>query len=135
MNKIFDVITITLLIVMANSSVMAAPQSATPSPSPNLGRTTPTGSLIVAKYECRSRGPSSGEIVLRANKKYEVKQQTGKYQPSQLGYRFLTGPLQGQSIVIAKDNIYLVNTKNEARAAELAAADAALFCTGGMIHY
>jgi hypothetical protein len=129
MNKIFDVITITLLIVMANSSVMAAPQSATPSPSPNLGRS------IVAKYECRSRGPSSGEIVLRVNKKYEVKQQTGNYRHSQLGYRFLTGPLQGQSIVIAKDNIYLVNTKDEARAAELAAADAALFCTGSMIHY
>jgi hypothetical protein len=135
MNKIFDVIIITLLIVMANSSAMAAPQSATPAPSSNLARAIPSGRSVVAKYECRSRGPSSGEIVLRANKKYEVKQQTGKYQRSQLGYRFLTGPLQGQSIVIAKDNIYLVDTKSEAKAAELAAADAALFCTGSMVRY
>jgi hypothetical protein len=46
MNKIFDVIIITLLIVMANSSAMAAPQSATPAPSSNLARAIPSGRSI-----------------------------------------------------------------------------------------
>lgn len=130
MNKIFDVFVITLLIVIANSSAMAGQ-----TPANNPGITTPQGKSIVAKYECRSRGVNTGPILLRANRNYEVKQQPGKYQKSPLGYRFLTGTLKGQSIVIQNNNIYLVNTKSEAKAAEAAAVDGALFCTGGMIYY
>ena len=129
MNKIFDVITITLLIVIANSSAIFA------APSRNPGIVAPTGNSPVAQYECRSRGPSTGQIVLRANNKYDVKHKTGKYQQSEFGYRFLTGPLKRQSIIRQMGNTYLVNTKNEARAAKLAAADGALFCTGGVIYY
>jgi hypothetical protein len=133
MNKIFDVFVITSLIVIANSAAMATPPSATPTTNPGI--IAPTGRSIVAQYECRSRGPSTGQIVLRANNKYDAKQQIGRYQQSKVGYRFFTGPLKGQSIVRQQGNTYLVSTKSEARAAELAAADGALFCTGGVIYY
>jgi hypothetical protein len=135
MNRIFDVFITTLLIVIANSAAMATPPSATPAPTTNPGIIAPTGRSIVAQYECRSRGPSTGPIVLRANNKYDAKQKIGRYQQSKVGYRFFTGPLKGQSIVRQQGNTYLVSTKSEARAAELAAADGALFCTGGVIYY
>ncbi len=135
MNKIFDVFAITLLIVIANSAAMATPPTVAPKPTTNQGIIAPTGGSVVAKYECRSRGPSTGPIVLRANNKYDAKQKTGRYRQSKVGYRFRTGPLQGQSIVRQQGNTYLVDTKNEARAAELAAADGAAICTGGVIYY
>jgi hypothetical protein len=50
MNKIFDVITITLLIVIANSSAMAAPLTQS-SPGQKLTSSIPNGQSIVVKYE------------------------------------------------------------------------------------
>jgi hypothetical protein len=128
MNKLFDVLIITLSIVIANSVAMAMP-----SPSANPGLIAPSGGAIVARYECRSRGLNTGPIILRANNKYDAKQQTGRYQTSKVGYRFLTGPFQGQSIVHQNSNTYFVNTKIEAKAAEAATYDAAAVCTGGVI--
>ena len=95
----------------------------------------PKGKDLVAKFDCRSRGPGSGEIALQANGKYTVAKQSGKYAPTPSGYRFSNGKLKGQSIVRQQGNIYLVSTKNAASAAEVAAADGALFCTGGEIKY
>lgn len=138
MNRIVKFCAATLLLAVA-PVVAPIPSSAELKPtgirSQNQGIVAPQGKEIVARYECRSRGPSTGEIVLRANGKYNVKNRQGKYQPSRRGYRFLTGALKGQSIVRQEGNIYLVSTKDEARAAELAAADGALLCTGGEIKY
>jgi hypothetical protein len=138
MNKLINISVTAALLTFVNLPIAAKPAPAIPSPTPSqspAGIVAPTGESVVAQYECRSRGPSTGQIILRANNKYDVKQQTGKYQQSQVGYRFLTGPLKGQSIVRKKGNTYLVSTRNEARADRLAAVDAALFCTGGVIYY
>jgi hypothetical protein len=51
MNKIFDVITITLLIVIANSSAMAATPLTQSSLGQKLTSSTPNGQSIVVKYE------------------------------------------------------------------------------------
>jgi hypothetical protein len=139
MNRIIHVCTTTLLltfatVMVANNRSSADPNPA-PTPSPTPGIVAPQGKDLIAKFECRSRGPSTGEILLRANGKYTVQQKKGNYYPTRRGYRFITGSLKGQSIVRQKGNIYLVSTQNEARAAELAAADGALFCTGGEIKY
>lgn len=139
MNKLNNIAVTTALLTLANWSIVMMPTWAAPtptsSPTQNPGIIAPTGNSVVAKYECRSIGPSTGEIMLRANNKYDVNGKTGRYQQSPVGYRFLTGPLKRQSIVRQKGNTYLVSTRDEARAAELAASDGASICTGGVIYY
>ncbi len=138
MNKIIHVFTTTLLLTFANLMVVTRSPADIQKNSPpvqNQGIVAPKGNDLIAKFECRSRRPSIGEILLRANSKYQVKQQIGRYLSTPVGYRFINGLLRGQSIVRQQGNIYLVNTKNEAKAAELAAADGALVCTGGEIKY
>jgi hypothetical protein len=147
MNKITHVWTTTLLLTLANVAVATTGRvplthNITPivAQSQPQAIVTPKGKELVAKFDCRSRGPSIGEISLQANGKYTVAtgnrtvQQVGKYAPTPSGYRFINGKLKGQSIVRQQGNIYLVSTKNAARA-EVAAADGALFCTGGEIKY
>jgi hypothetical protein len=148
MNKITHVWTTTLLLTLANVAVATTGRvplahNITPivAQSQPQAIVAPKGKELVAKFDCRSRGPSIGEISLQANGKYTVAtgnrtaQQVGKYAPTPSGYRFINGKLKGQSIVRQQGNIYLVSTKNAARAAEIAAADGALFCTGGEIKY
>jgi hypothetical protein len=139
MNRIIHVFTTTLLLTAANLmvAITRSPADTHQHVTPNQpqGIVAPKGRDLVAKFECRSRGPSTGEISLQANSRYNAKQQTGKYFPSPVGYRFLTGSLRGQSIVRQQGNIYLVSTRSEAKAAELATFDAALICTGGEINY
>ena len=60
---------------------------------------------------------------------------TTRYSTFRLGYRLIGGSLRGQSIVRQQSSIYLVSTRDEAKAAELAAVDRALICTGGEIRY
>jgi hypothetical protein len=148
MNRITHVWTTTLLLTLANVAVAttgrvplarnSTPIVARPQPQAIVA---PKEKDLVAKFDCRSRGPSIGEIALQANGKYTVAighrtaQQIGKYTATLSGYRFSNGKLKGQSIVRQQGNIYLVSTKNAAKAAEVAAADGALFCTGGEIKY
>jgi hypothetical protein len=84
-------------------------------------------------FDCLTRG-SRVNVTLKAKQTYSAtstvqKVEGGNYQTVGLAYRFKTGGLKGQSIVRQKGGIYLVATKSEARAAELATFDAALSCT------
>lgn len=96
----------------------------------------------VVSYECRGFSPIIFKIVLNKNKTYSVQSRSadknsrnisknfpgGKYVLFRDGARFKTGKLRNQSIIRQGDNIYLVATSDEARAAEVAAADGAAFC-------
>jgi hypothetical protein len=150
MNRITHVWTTTLLLTLANVAVATTDRLPLAHKStPIVARSqpqaivAPKGKELIAKFDCRSRGPSIGEISLQANGKYTVasrvghrtNQQMGKYTATPSGYRFSNGKLKGQSIVRQQANIYLISTKNAAKAAEVAAADGALFCTGGEIKY
>ncbi|OKH32189.1 hypothetical protein NIES2101_40965 [Calothrix sp. HK-06] len=116
--------------------------------SPSLAQNQLQGSTLtrrptVASYECRGFSPTIYKIVLNKNKTYSIQSRTGdkkstnisknlpggKYVLFRNGARFKTGQLKNQSILRQGDNIYLVATSDEARAAEVAAADGALFCS------
>jgi hypothetical protein len=132
--------TTTLLLTLANLAVVTTQSPADIQPkvavAPRIqGFVAPKGNDLIAKFDCRSRGSKIGEVSLLANGKYQLAKKTGKYTLTHVGYRFSNGVLRGQSIVRQQSNIYLVSTKNEARAAEVAAADGALFCTGSEIKY
>lgn len=143
MNRITHVWMTTLLLTLANVAV-ATTNKQLPALAPH--HTTvlwakvqqivaPQGTEAIAKYNCRSRGTATGEILLQANDRYIVNKQVGRYIPTKVGYRFSDGALGGRSIVRHQQSIYLVGTKNEAKAARLAAVDRALSCEGGEIKY
>lgn len=100
-----------------------------------------SSSDTIAKFECRGFSRTIFNITLKKNKTYTVQLRpaqstnspqtlTGaRYVSFRNGFRFQTGKLKNQSIVRQQNNIYLVATKDEARAAEIAAADGAAFCT------
>lgn len=139
MDKILHVWTTTLLLTFATLAVATTKSPAdtranvTPLQAQNI--VAPRGRDVVAKFECRSRGPSTGEILLKADGQYSANDQMGRYSTFRLGYRLIGGSLRGQSIVRQQSSIYLVSTRDEAKAAELAAVDRALICTGGEIRY
>ncbi len=140
MNRITHVWATTLLLTLANVAVATTNRPPVASlqhiiATQPQGIVAPKGTEVIAKFDCRARGPSIGEISLQADRHYTLKQQTGKYLATPVGYRFSNGALNGQSIVRQHGNVYLVSTKNEVRAAEVAAADGALVCTGGEIKY
>lgn len=139
MDKILHVWTTTLLLTFATLAVATtkspADTRANVSPLQAQNIVAPRGRDVVAKFECRSRGPSTGEILLKADGQYSANDQMGRYSIFRLGYRLIGGSLRGQSIVRQQSSIYLVSTRDEAKAAELAAVDRALICTGGEIRY
>lgn len=133
MNKITHVWITTLLLTLANVAVAKTDRVPVSLPQhtflwakiQSIVAPKPT---TVAKFECRSREATTGQILLQANDRYTVKQAIGKYTPTPLGYRFSDGSLKGQSIVNHHQNIYLVDTKDEATAGRSAGIDAALVC-------
>ena len=139
MDKILHVWTTTLLLTFATLAVATTKSPAdtranvTPLQAQNIA--APKDQAVVAKFECRSRGPSTGEILLKADGKYSANDKIGRYSTFKLGYRLIDGSLRGQSIVRQQSSIYLVSTRDEAKAAELAAVDRATLCTGGEIRY
>jgi hypothetical protein len=139
MDKILHVWTTTLLLTFATLAVATtkspADTRANVAPLQAQNIVAPRGRDVVAKFECRSRGPSTGEILLKADGQYSANDKMGRYSTFRLGYRLIDGPLRGQSIIRQQSSIYLVSIKDEAKAAELAAADSALACTGGEIRY
>ena len=139
MDKILHVWTTTLLLTFATLAVATtkspADTRANVAPLQAQNIVAPRGRDVVAKFECRSRGPSTGEILLKADGQYSANDQMGRYSTFRLGYRLIGGSLRGQSIVRQQSSIYLVSTRDEAKAAELAAVDRALICTGGEIRY
>ncbi len=107
-----------LVATISNGSALAAPQ------------TCITKSLI---FNCVSRGPIT-IVSIKANFSYMATSNAGAlpdgtYKIVGSAYRFTSGGLQDQSIVQQQGNLYLVATKAEAKAAELAASDGALVCT------
>jgi hypothetical protein len=96
----------------------------------------------VTSFECRGFSPNIFKIVLNKNKTYTIQSRSvntkptdtpktltgGKYVFFRNGFRFKTGELKNQSILRQNNNIYLVRTSDEARVAEVAAADGAAFC-------
>jgi hypothetical protein len=109
-----------LLVLNTSTTVLAA----------GTGKNKPAKS---ATFNCLTRG-SRVNVMIKANQTYSAtstlhKVEGGNYQIVGLAYRFRTGGLKGQSIIKQKGGIYLVATKSEARAAELATFDAALSCT------
>lgn len=139
MDKILHVWTTTLLLTFATLAVATtkspADTRANVAPLQAQNIIAPRGRDVVAKFECRSRGPSTGEILLKADGQYSANDKMGRYSRFRLGYRLIDGPLRGQSIIRQQSSIYLVSIKDEAKAAELAATDSALACTGGEIRY
>jgi hypothetical protein len=131
---------VTILSIMSinNIQLMAVPIEQ-PTPKGKEGIIAPTGNSLVAQFECRTRGLNTGKIVFTADRKYKLPSGTGNYSTftnsSGISYRFLTGPAQNKSIVRQKGGIFLTGTKQEKKAAELAAIDTALVCTGGEINY
>ena len=115
--------------------------------SPSLAQNPAQGSKQqrrsnVTSFECRGFSPTLLTIVLKRNKTYTVQSRSvnteptnisknltgGRYVSFRNGVRFKTGELKNQSILRQNNNIYLVATSDEARAAEVAAADGAAFC-------
>ncbi len=83
-------------------------------------------------FLCQTRG-SSVTVLLNQNLKYTANATAspptgGKYVIAGPAYRFKTGGLKDSSIVRQNGGVYLVATIDEAKAAELAAVDRALFC-------
>jgi hypothetical protein len=138
--SVMSVNTIPLMAVPNGQSVPKGTEGMpVPPPKGKEGIVSPTGNSPVAEFECRTRGINTGKITFTADRKYKLPSGIGKYSTFTnsfgIGYRFLTGPAQKKSIVRQKGGIFLVGTPQETQAAELAARDAALVCTGAEINY
>jgi hypothetical protein len=117
----------------SSSSMPASPEAAPTAPESPASPTVKPGTIV---FECRVplvANATPSVIRIETNKKYSVAGATpsgGNYlKAGNTTYRFRTGPLKRQSIVFQSENFILVETKSEARAAELAAADGAQYCT------
>jgi hypothetical protein len=115
----------------------AVTPSAMPSDIPGSPRTMPGTKKPLAStidtFTCKTRGGSQ-KVVLKSDRTYKVGANpyppvSGSYQKIGDAYRFKDGTLKKQSIVKLRSSYYLVATDKEARAASIAATDAALVCT------
>jgi hypothetical protein len=109
-------------------TISPSPQSTmSPQPtiSPSVTPSLPSGGNIISKLQCGSKATATGEISLRANGYYTAKDENGKYQAINQGYRFLSGSLRGQSMVQYKRNTYLIDSKDEPKASALIANNSA----------
>jgi hypothetical protein len=89
--------------------------------------------VALATFSCQSRGTVI-KVVLRSDRTYKTGANpsaaiSGTYQKLGDAYRFKDGTLKKQSIVQLRSSYYLVATEKEARAASIAATDAAMVCT------
>jgi hypothetical protein len=89
--------------------------------------------VALATFSCQSRGAAT-KVVLNSDRTYKSGTNSssavsGTYQKLGDAYRFKDGPLKKQSIVQLRNSYYLVATEKEARAASIAATDAAMVCT------
>ncbi len=100
--------------------------STTPSPQPSAGVT----GNVIDRIQCSVADIGAGEILVRGNGYYAFNGDNGKYQPIGQGYRFLSGPLRGQSMVRYKQGIYPIATSDEAKANYLIANDSSTKACG-----
>jgi hypothetical protein len=99
------------------TSVFAAPKSC------------PLRSLI---FNCLSKGPIT-IVSVRSNQTYGATSNAGSladgtYKFGGTAYRFTSGGLKDKSLFWEQGKVYLVDTKSEAKAAELAKFDGAVVC-------
>jgi hypothetical protein len=126
MNKSISTASAGLLTILASLVTVSARSqlpSSQPQPttSPQSTPSLPTGSNIIGKFQCGSKATATGEISLRANGYYTAKDENGKYQAIDQGYRFLSSALRGQSLIKYRKNMYLIDTKDEAKASAVIA--------------
>lgn len=111
-----------------------SPQSTTspqPTTSPQATPDSPVGGNIIGKFSCGTKDTATGEIWLRANGYYTLNSENGKYQTIDRGYRFLSSSLRGQSMIRYKNGMYLIDSKDEAKAASIISNDSSpTNCTG-----
>jgi hypothetical protein len=105
------------LILSSSASAFAAPKSC------------PLKSLI---FNCLSKGPIT-IVAVRSNQTYGATSNSGAladgaYRFGGTAYRFTSGGLKDRSIVWKAGKVYLVDTKAEKKAAELAKFDGAAVC-------
>lgn len=89
--------------------------------------------VALATFSCQNRGAVT-KVVLNSDRTYKSGANpfpavSGTYQKLGDAYRFKDGTLKKQSIVQLRNSYYLVATEKEARAASIAATDAAMVCT------
>jgi hypothetical protein len=126
MNKSISIASASLLTIFASLVTVSArsqlpSSSPQPTTSPQATPSLPTGSNIIGKFQCGSKATATAEISLRANGYYTVKDENGKYQAIDQGYRFLSSGLRGQSLIKYRKNMYLIDSKDEARASAVIA--------------
>ncbi len=105
------------MVVSTSTSVFGAPKSC------------PLKSLI---FNCLSKGPIT-IVAVRSNQTYGATSNSGSltdgtYRFGGTAYRFTSGGLKDKSIVWKEGKVYLVDTKAENKAAELAKFDGAAVC-------
>ncbi len=124
MNKLIAASATFFTTIASAISVPLSAQTPTPQPSasPSATPSLPVGGNIIGKFQCGGRN-GTGEILLRANGYYTAKDENGKYQVTDRGYRFLSSSLRGQSIVKYNKNLYMVDTKDETKSAQVLATD------------
>jgi hypothetical protein len=117
MKKSITILLNCCLVVGSSTSVFAAPKSC------------PLKSLI---FNCLSKGPIT-IVSVRSNQTYGATSNSGSladgtYRFGGTAYRFTSGGLKDKSIFWEQGKVYLVDTKSEAKAAELAKFDGAAVC-------
>jgi hypothetical protein len=124
----------------ASAQIIAPGSSVTPSGMPSGLRkpttpvkTTPKSpAMVLSTFDCQTRGIVT-TVALKSDRTYKTgtdsKPTSGSYQKIGDTYRFKDGTLKNRSIVQLRNNYYLVATDKEARAAAIAATDAAEVCT------
>jgi hypothetical protein len=136
------IITTALTGMVSQAQIIAPGTSVTPSglPSGVPGSSekilTPTKKPLastIATFNCQSRAGQT-KVVLKSDRTYKTGANpyppiSGSYQKIGDAYRFKDGSFKKQSLVKLRTSYYLVATDKEARAASLAAVDAAFICT------
>ncbi len=125
----------------ASAQIIAPGSSVTPSGMPSGLRkfTTPVKTItpkspatVLSSFDCQTRGVVT-KVALKSDRTYKTGNDSqpisGSYQKIGDAYRFKDGTLRNRSIVQLRNSYYLVATEKEARAAAIAATDAALVCT------
>lgn len=92
--------------------------STTPSPQTSTAPSPPSAATgnVLDRIQCSVADIGAGEILVRGNGYYAFNGENGKYQPIGQGYRFLSGPLRGQSMVRYQQGIYPIATSDEGKA-------------------
>jgi hypothetical protein len=129
---------ITAIGVSTGNAQMTPPSSpgfpGTPRPTnPMKTPAAKPASVALVTFSCQNRGAVL-KVVLNSDRTYKSGANpssaiSGIYQKLGDAYRFKDGSLKKQSIVQLRNSYYLVATEKEARAASIAATDAAMVCT------